>query len=74
MKTQVLRGSKREIAEKLSRIDGEVREAIVFVDEPAPESQRAETQDIFAEMQPYMLDVPRADDSREAIYARVDGE
>ncbi len=34
MKTHVLKGSKQEIAEGLARISGEVREAIVFVDEP----------------------------------------
>ena len=36
MKTHVLTGSKQEIAESLARISGEVREAIVFVEEPAP--------------------------------------
>jgi hypothetical protein len=35
MKTHVLKGSKQEIAEILIRISGEVREAIVFVEEPA---------------------------------------
>ncbi len=34
MKTEVLRGSKQEIAESVVRISGEVREAIVFVEEP----------------------------------------
>jgi hypothetical protein len=36
MKTHVLRGSKQEIAERLVRISGEVREAIVIEDESAP--------------------------------------
>ena len=31
---RVLRGSKQEIAEKVAQIPGEVREAIVFVEEP----------------------------------------
>ena len=35
MKTHVLRGSKEEIAQNLVRISGEVREAIVFEEEPA---------------------------------------
>jgi hypothetical protein len=76
MKTHVLRGSKQEIAEGLARISGEVREAIVFEEEPdqlgpAPASP---PEDIFAEMRPYMVDVPDVDDSREAIYSRMEGE
>jgi len=77
MKTHVLKGSKQEIAENLVRISGEVREAIVFVEEPAPaapELQTTDAKDIFAEMRPYMVDVPDADDSREAIYSRMEGE
>ncbi len=35
MKTHVLRGSKQEIVERLVRMTGEVREAIVFEEEPA---------------------------------------
>jgi hypothetical protein len=77
MKTHVLKGSKQEIAESLIRISGEVREAIVFVDEPAPAALVAyphDTEDIFAEMRPFMVDVPDVDDSREAIYSRMEGE
>jgi hypothetical protein len=54
-----------------------VREAIVFVDEPAPEAPGARThdiEDIFAEMRPFMVDVPDVDDSRDAIYTRMEGE
>ncbi len=77
MKTHVLRGSKQEIAENLVRIRGEVREAIVFEDEPVPAAAEAATQgveDIFAEMSPFMVDVRNVDDSREAAYTRMDGE
>ncbi len=77
MKTHVLRGSKQEIAERLVRIGGEVREAIVFEDEPAPARSDAapgEPENIFAEMAPFMVDAQNADDSREAIYARMQGE
>lgn len=77
MKTHVLRGSKREIAEGLARISGEVREAIIFVDEPAPAlppSPAPDTEDIFAEMRPFMVDVQDVDDSRAAIYTRMEGE
>jgi hypothetical protein len=77
MKTHVLKGSKQEIVEGLDRITGEVREAIVFVDEAAPGGAGARThdiEDIFAEMRPYMVDVQDVDDSREAIYTRMEGE
>jgi hypothetical protein len=77
MKTVILKGSKQQIAESLARISGEVREAIVFVDEsPAtlPAAATAEAEDIFAEMRPFMVDVPVIDDSREAIYTRLEGE
>ena len=77
MKAHVLRGSKQEIVESLSRISGEVREAIVFEEEPAPKvngAPTADAEDIFAEMRPYMLDVQDVDDSRGAIYTRMEGE
>jgi hypothetical protein len=78
MTTHVLRGSKQEIAERLVRITGQVREAIVFVEEsppaPAPAAAAPDAGDIFAEMQPFMVDVPDLDDSRDAIYSRRDGE
>lgn len=77
MKTHVLRGSKQEIAERIARISGEVREAIVFEEEPAP-SGAAEppvrAEEFFAEMRPFMVDGEEVDDSREAIYTRMDGE
>jgi len=77
MKTHVLKGSKQQIAESLVRITGEVREAIVFVEEPAPAVPgvgTSDAQDIFAEMSPFLVDVPDLDDSREAIYTRTEGE
>jgi hypothetical protein len=77
MTARVLRGTNQEIAESLARISGEVREAIVFVEEATPtarDARTADTEDIFAEMRPFMVDVQDVDDSREAIYPRVDGE
>jgi len=67
----VLTGSKQEIAENLARLSGEVREAIVFVDESAPAA--SEAVDIFAEMHAFMVDACAVDDSREAIYLPEDG-
>ena len=75
MRAQVIQGSKQEIAAAVIAIAGEVREAIVFVEEPsdAPEVQVGE--DIFAEMEPFTVKVGEgADYSREAIYTRMPGE
>lgn len=83
MKARVLTGSKREIAETVARIDGDVREAIVCINEPPEPSRPIATNgvgtghsgpDIFAEMEPFCVRRGNADDSRDAIYRRVEGE
>ena len=73
MNVQILRGSKQEIAERLVRIGGEVREAIVFVEEPSA-AEAAAGEDIFAEMEPFTVSVGGADYSREALYTRMSDE
>jgi hypothetical protein len=75
MEAHILKGSKQEIVDRLIRISGEVREAIVFEDEPAAlAATPQEIEDIFAEMGPFMIDAPQVDDTREAVYTRMDGE
>ena len=77
MKTHILRGSKQEIAESLVRISGEVREAIVFEEESTPEASEGakdQTEDIFADMGPFMVEAEDVDDTREGIYTRMTGE
>jgi hypothetical protein len=77
MQAHVLRGTKQEIAENVARMPGEVREAIVFVEEPATVvslDRMPSAEDIFAEMRPFMVDAEDVDDSREAIYTRMEGE
>jgi hypothetical protein len=76
MKTHILKGSKQEIAERLVQMSGDVREAIVFEDESAPVRPvvSPESEDIFAEMAPFMVDAHGVSDSREGIYTRLDGE
>ena len=76
MPAHVLRGTKQEIADRLARIPGEVREAIVFVEEPpvAPPSTGQDAQDIFAELEPYMVNVGDVDYSRAGIYTKKPGE
>ena len=73
MSAQVLRGSKQEIAEALTRIRGEVREAIVFVEDPLDAAAELGA-DIFAEMEPFTVNVGDADYSREAVYTPMEGE
>lgn len=76
MTARVLRGSKQEIAMKVASLEGDVREAIVFVEEPliAPPSTDQNGADIFAEMESYMVNVGGVDYSRAGIYARKPGE
>ena len=73
MSAQILRGSKQEIAEGVIRIHGEVREAIVFVEEPS-DATASLGEDIFAEMEPFTVTAGGADYSREAIYTGMEGE
>ena len=76
MKTHILTGSKSEIADALAQVDGVIREVIVFIEEPSdsiPALTETE-EDIFAEMEPYMVKAGGIDCSREAIYTRMEGE
>jgi hypothetical protein len=74
MSAYVLRGNKQEIADNLVRIPGNVHEAIVFVEETASASLPPSADDIFAEMRQYMISGLEFDDSRDAVYTRMDGE
>jgi hypothetical protein len=73
MTVQVLQGSKQEIAEQVAAINGEVCEAIVFIEEPS-DLPPATVEEFFAEMEPFTVHVGNADDSREALYTRMEGE
>jgi hypothetical protein len=73
MSAQILRGSKREIAERVARIPGEVREAIVFIDEPSDLTESS-PQELFAAMEPFAAHAGGADYSREALYSRMEDE
>jgi hypothetical protein len=64
MKAHVLVGSKSEIAETVARMDGVVREAIVFVEGATELSSAPSEGDIFGEMEPFTVRVAGADDSR----------
>ena len=74
MKTRVVTGSKQEIADTVLRIPGEVREAIVFIEEPSGTDGGVSGEDIFVEMEPFSVRVGGADYSREALYSRTEDE
>lgn len=77
MTVRVLTGSKQQIAQQVASLDGEVRQAIVFLDEStsAPAQSAPETvEELFKEMEPYTVKVGEFDDSREAMYQQLEGE
>ena len=73
----MLTGSKQQIAQKVADLEGDVREAIAFIEEPVNLRSTGDAnaaEDIFAEMEPYTVRVGDVDDSREALYTRWNGE
>jgi hypothetical protein len=74
MRAQVIKGSKQEIAAQVANTPGEVREAILFIEDSdlAPPDMNGE--DFLAEMAEHMVHVPDVDYSRESIYERADDE
>lgn len=79
MTARLLTGSKQQIAQQVANLQGDVREAIVFIDEPdgapAQPPVPATVEELFKEMEPYMAHSDgNVDDSREAIYTRMEGE
>lgn len=54
-----------------------MRAAIVFIEEPSDAATQvvpAIVEELFAEMEPYTVKIGDVDDSREAIYTRMEGE
>ena len=74
MKAEVLTGTKSEIADSIMRFPGKIHEVIVVVAEPSLPAAAECDEDMFAEMEPFMAQAGDVDDSREAIYSRMDGE
>jgi hypothetical protein len=74
MTTRIITGSKREIADRIVEIEGDVREVVVFIDEPSVDRSAASTAadgsgDIFAEMDAHAVQAGgQVDYSRESIY------
>ena len=67
MKARVLIGSKQEIADTVLRTTGEIREAIIFVEEPQEPVAEALGEDVFKEMESFLASAGDADYSREAL-------
>jgi hypothetical protein len=75
MTARILKGSKQEIAQQVASLEGEVREAIVFIEQPSDAATAplpAAMDEFFREMDPFMVYVGNVDYSREAIYGRPD--
>jgi hypothetical protein len=75
---QIIEGSPKEVAEKLSAIVGDRRVKVCIVEEePALLSQPRTEEEIraaLAEIDSMAVSVPHVDDSREGIYMRSDDE
>ena len=74
MRTEVFTGTKAEIANSILRLHGEVREAIVVIDEPSSATPPMSQDDFFAEMDSFTVKAGGADYSRESIYEHADDE
>ena len=57
---------------KVANIDGEIREAIAFIENPPAGDTLAE--DTFVEVEPFTVQYTDVDDSREASYRRSEAE
>ena len=73
MNVKVLTGSKKEIAETFARIDGEIREVIVFVEEQPESSQQPPDEDSPPKWSRSLLSGGRRI-IREMLYTRMEGE
>lgn len=77
MTARVITGTKQEIAQQVANLEGDVREVIVFMEEPSNSAMPqvpATVEELFREMEPYMVNVGNVDYSRAGIYDRKPGE
>jgi predicted AAA+ superfamily ATPase len=75
MTFQVIEGKKDEIVEKISRINGQVTRAIVWVEDAAPTPRAPqEIEKILADLDKDTVSVGFVDDSREALYTPMEDE
>lgn len=81
MRTQVVEGSPREVAERIQHIADRRIVAVLLMDELSgtgvsslADVSEEEFGKLMAELQADAVAVGHVDDSREAIYTRMDGE
>ena len=75
MTIQVIEGQKNEILEKISKLTGQVTRAILWIDDVAPSPSGLRDVDaILADLNQDTVAVGFVDDSREALYTRLEDE
>jgi hypothetical protein len=75
MTIQVIEGKKEEIAEKIGKISGQVTRAIVWIEDEGGQAPNLMDVDaIMAELDRDTVSVGHVDDSREALYTRLENE
>jgi len=73
MTIQVIEGHKKEILEKISQLTGQVTRAILWVEDTVPAAPR-DVAAILADLDQDTISAGFVDDSREAIYTRMEDE
>jgi hypothetical protein len=75
---QVIEGSPKEVAEKLTAMVGDGRVKVMLVEDSSVSTTQPRTEDeirvALAEFDEMAVRVGHVDDSREAIYTRLEGE
>ena len=74
MSIQEFEGPKAEIAAKIAQLPGRVTRALVWVEDPVTTRSESEIEAILAELDKDTVAVGHVDDSREAIYTRLEDE
>lgn len=74
MNAHVLKGSKTAIAESITRINGEIHEAIVFIEDQVNPVPAQTEEDMFVEMEQFTVRAVGVDYSRDSLYTQMEGE
>jgi hypothetical protein len=74
MTIQVIEGQKSEILEKIAKLSGQVTRAILWVEDSAPAAGTRDVDAILADLDRDTVAVGFVDDSREALYTRLEDE
>jgi hypothetical protein len=74
MSIQEIEGPKEEIAAKIAQLPGRVTRALVWVEDATPRLTDRDIDAIITELDQDTVAVGCVDDSREAIYARLEDE